>query len=91
MCRSRVEDPIQTVEDVYKELQKDGGLRACFPQIMEMYELCLLIPQSTGIVERSFSCMNDLCKFRRTSLSTKMLESLMRINLISYSWVRSGL
>ena len=64
------------------ELQKVGGLRACFPQVMEMYVLCLLILQSMGIVERSFSCMNDLCTFLRTSLSTKMLESLMRINVI---------
>ena len=62
------------------EIVKDAGLRACFPRVLQIYELCLLIPQSTAVVERTFSLMNDICSFLRTSLTTKTLDALMRIN-----------
>ncbi|KAH3857368.1 hypothetical protein DPMN_099975 [Dreissena polymorpha] len=45
-----------------------------------MLELAMLIPQSTAVVERSFSAMNDICPDLRTSLSTKHLDDLMRIS-----------
>lgn len=54
--------------------------KTCFPRVAAMYNLALLIPQSTAVVERSFSLMNDLCTFLRTSLTTQQLGALMRIN-----------
>ena len=65
---------------MYRELNTDPGLRACFSRVKDLYQLATLIPQSTAVVERSFSLMNDLCTFLRSSLKTPNLDALMRIN-----------
>lgn len=69
-----------TLLKVYKNLFEDEILQESFPTMMQLYKLALLVPQSTAVVERGFSAMNDICTDLR-SLGQQSLDALMRINL----------
>ncbi|KAH3694995.1 hypothetical protein DPMN_082442 [Dreissena polymorpha] len=55
-------------------------MQESYPTVLQLYKLALLVPQSTAVVERGFSAMNDMCTDLR-SLGQQTLDSLMRINL----------
>jgi hypothetical protein len=63
-------------------MERDPVIRACFPRVYKLFKLALLIPQSTAVVERGFSVMNDICTFLRTSMGQITLDAMMRISLM---------
>ena len=64
--------------DIYAALETSYSFSA-FPNIRRLFRLSLLIPPSTGNVERGFSTMNLLCTELRSSLNGRNLDALMRI------------
>lgn len=65
---------------MFRKLHEDPVIQESYPSILQMYKVALLVPQSTAVVERGFSAMNDICTELRT-LGQQCLDSLMRINL----------
>jgi len=61
-------------------IAQDDIMQESYPTVLQLYKLALLVPQSTAVVERGFSAMNDMCTNLR-SLGQQTLDSLMRINL----------
>ncbi|KAH3696767.1 hypothetical protein DPMN_002946 [Dreissena polymorpha] len=61
-------------------IAQDDIMQESYPTVLQLYKLALLVPQSTAVVERGFSAMNDMCTDLR-SLGQQTLDSLMRINL----------
>lgn len=69
-----------TLGKVYMHIAQDDIMQESYPTVLQLYKLALLVPQSTAVVERGFSAMNDMCTNLR-SLGQQTLDSLMRINL----------
>ncbi|KAH3802724.1 hypothetical protein DPMN_156404 [Dreissena polymorpha] len=67
------------MEKLFMKLEKDEAVKRAFPAIKPLYKLGLLIPQSTALVERGFSLMNNIATVDRTMLQGT-LDSLMRIS-----------
>ena len=76
-CRRKGHD---TLLKVYRQLSDDEILQESYPTMMPLYKMALLVPQSTAVVERGFSAMNDICTDLR-SLGQMSLDALMRIHL----------
>ena len=62
---------------------KDDIINGCFPRVHKLYELALLIPHSTAVVESGFSVMNDTCTILRFSLRQRSLDVLIRVYSMS--------
>ncbi|KAL5006843.1 hypothetical protein ScPMuIL_015649 [Solemya velum] len=67
------------LQDIQHRFMTDQVLQQCFPSVKQLYELAMLIPPSTAVVERGFSLMNNILTPKRNRLSQRQLEGVMRI------------
>lgn len=70
---------IDISQRLHSQVRKDVATSRAFPELMDLLKQALLIPQSTAVVERVFSKMNDISTNIR-SLSQNTLDALMRIS-----------
>jgi len=55
----------------------DQFLQMCCPSLFQFVQLMCIIPNSTAVVERSFSTMNLLCSQMRSTFTQTKLTNLM--------------
>ena len=66
-----------------KELAFNDIIKTLFPNLSKIGAICLSIPVTTALVERSFSQMKLIKTHLRSSLNDKSLSNLMKIALES--------
>lgn len=77
-CLCRKNEKLK-LQDIQHRFMTDQVLQQCFPSVKQLYELAMLIPPSTAVVERGFSLMNNILTPKRNRLSQRQLEGVMRI------------